>query len=183
MQVEEIFNKLATHMQEGIMYHNEMAKAYDFLGFWGFAKCQMSHARSEKEGLQCLSHYYATHYYKLLQLEKVEEPKLIPDAWYKYTTMAVDTGTKRNAIKELMTKWVEWERSTKKLYQEMRHELTLIGEVAAAMKLDEYICDVSKELCHAEKKLLKLETVGYDIQIITEMEAALDRKYTKKLGW
>jgi hypothetical protein len=36
--------------------------------------------------------------------------------WHKYTTMDVDTNTKRNSIKDLMTKWVEWERSTKKLY-------------------------------------------------------------------
>jgi hypothetical protein len=30
--------------------------------------------------------------------------------------MAIDTGTKRRLIKDLMTKWVEWEKKTKKLY-------------------------------------------------------------------
>jgi hypothetical protein len=30
--------------------------------------------------------------------------------------MAIDIGAKRNAIRELMNKWVEWEKSTKKLY-------------------------------------------------------------------
>ena len=103
-------------MVEGIMYHDEMAKAYDFLGLPGFSKCQDYHHLEETEGYRCLSHYYATHYYKLLQLEEITKPKLIPETWYKYTTWSVDTGTKKSTIKDLMTKWMEWERSTKKLY-------------------------------------------------------------------
>jgi len=43
MTVEEIFNKLASHMVEGIMYHDDMAKAYDFLGLSGFARCHDYH--------------------------------------------------------------------------------------------------------------------------------------------
>jgi len=38
MTIEEIFNKIASHMVEGIMIHDEMANAYDFLGLFGFAK-------------------------------------------------------------------------------------------------------------------------------------------------
>jgi len=33
--------------------------------------------------------------------------------------MEVDANTKRESVKMMMTKWVEWERNTKKLYQEM----------------------------------------------------------------
>jgi len=48
-----------------------------------------------------------------------------------------------------MNKWIEWEKSTKKLYQEMRQELTIINDLDAALELDKYIRDVSKELSHA----------------------------------
>ena len=65
----------------------------------------------------------------------------------------------------------------------MRQELTAIGELAAAMKLDCYICDVSSELHDAEKKLLRLETLNYDIQAIIEWSEVLHKKYKKKLGW
>ena len=180
MSIEEIFNKLAAHICEGVMYHDEMAKAYDFLGLWGLAKCHRYHSCEEKRGYNCLSHYYATHYFKLLQYDRPEKPKLIPDTWYKYTTHAVDSGTKRSAVKDLMTKWVEWERSTKKFYQEMRQELTSIGELAAAIKLDEYIHDVSKELHNAEKDLIRLETLGYDMLSIIEWQDTLRKKYK---GW
>ena len=39
----------------------------------------------EKEGLERLSHYYATHYFRLIPYEEVARPKLIPDTWYKYS--------------------------------------------------------------------------------------------------
>ena len=41
---------------------------------------------------------------------------IIPDSWYKYTSMDVDASTKRNAIKDLTEKWINWERETKTLY-------------------------------------------------------------------
>jgi len=58
-----------------------------------------------------------------------------------------------------------------------------INEHAAAIYLDQFICDVSKELSHAEKKLIKLETTNYDLIIMVEMSEKMDKKYTKKLGW
>ena len=183
MTIEEIFNRLASHMIQGIMIHDEMAQAYEYLNLFGLSKCHTSHALEEKKNYLCLSHYYITHYFKLLQVENLPASKLIPETWYKYTTQAVDSGTKRNAVKEFMEKWVKWEQDTKKLYQEMRQELINLGEVAAALYIDKYICDVDKELCHAQKKLNKLETIGYDINFIISWQEDLIKKYKKKLGW
>ena len=149
MTIEEIFNKLASHMCEGVRFHDEAAKAYDYLNFEGLYKCHIYHATEEKHGFLLLSHYYMTHYFKLLQLENIPDSKLIPDTWYKYTTQVVDGGTKRNAIKELMEKWIKWEQETKKLYEQMRRELYELGETAAALYIDTYIDDVDKELVDA----------------------------------
>ena len=165
------------------MYHDEFAQAYNFLCFRGYAKQHEYHYIEESFAYRTLLNYYAKHYYKLLQLENIDQPKLIPETWYKYTTMAVDAGTKRNAIKELTTKWVEWERSTKKLYQELRQEAYNLGEVDAALFIDTFIKEVSKELRHAERQLLSLETMGYDIVQIVDWQEDLYNKYKKKLRW
>jgi hypothetical protein len=37
MVIEEIFNKIASHMIEGIMYHDEMTQMYYFLCLYGYA--------------------------------------------------------------------------------------------------------------------------------------------------
>ena len=119
MTIEEIFNKMASHMIEGIMYHDEFAKAYDFLSLYGFAACHDYHHFSEEACYRALSTYYATHYFKLIKLNEIPQPKVIPDGWFNYKTQDVDTGTKRSAVKELMTKWINWEIKTKKLYEEL----------------------------------------------------------------
>ena len=183
MTIEDIFNKLASHMIEGIMYHDEFAKAYDFLGLYGYAKCQDYHHLEEEQEYRCLSHYYAKHYFKLLQTKEIPKPEVIPQAWFKYTTQDVDASTKKTAIKDLMNKWITWEKSTKELYQIMRQELMQIGEVAAALYIDKYICDVNKELRHAQRKLIYLETINYDLITIMSEQEELYNKYKKKLRW
>lgn len=183
MTIEEIFSKMIGRMCEGVKFHDELMQIYDYLGLYGLAKCHAYHVFEEKRGLTNLTHYYVTHYFKLLQLENIPEPKLIPENWYKYTTQAVDTGTKRQAVKEFMEKWVTWEEDSKKIYQEMRQELYNIGEIAVAICMDKYICDVDKELCHAQKSVIKLDTIGYDIGTIIKWQEDLYTKYKKKLGW
>ena len=105
-------------MVEGIMIHDELANGYDFMGLYGFAKCHDYHHLEETCSYRKISHYYATHYHKLLLVDTQERQKIIPDAWRKYTTFDVDTNTKRSAIKDMMKKWVDWEHDTKKLYQD-----------------------------------------------------------------
>jgi len=113
MTVEEVFTKLVNHMREGVMTHGEMARAYDFIGLEGFARMHDYHQCEEKQGYLCLLHYYSCHYHKLLKIEEIPLPKIIPETWYKYSTTDVDNGTKKGAVKELMEKWVQWERATK----------------------------------------------------------------------
>lgn len=181
MTVEEIFNKLASHMVEGIMYHDDFAKAYDFLGFYGLAKCHDYHHFTEEANYRELSHYYATHYFKLIQLDKIPQPEIIPQSWYNYTTHAVDVGTKRQAVKELMGKWVNWEKETKKLYEEMYLELTNLREIAAAMYIKKYLCDVDNELEYVEKKFIKFETLGYDISTLVGCQESMYEKSKSQL--
>ena len=76
-----------------------------------------------------------------------------------------------------MTKWVNWEKETKVLYQAMRQELCSIGEVAAALEIECLICDVDEELVWAEKKWIKLETLGYDIGSVLTVSENLHKKY------
>ena len=183
MTVEEIFIKVCSHMAEGVAYHEQLVQAFEFLGLWGFAKCQVYHQFEEAQGQNRFRHYYAAHYFKLLRLENFTLPEIIPSTWYKYSTQAVDTNTKKNSVKDLLHKWVEWERSTKALYQEMRRELDAIGEYDAARKLNHHIHDVSTELHDIEKLIIKLEGINYDMITIEEMSDDLKKQYTKKLGW
>jgi len=52
----------------------------------------------------------------------------------------------------------------------MYQELVAINEIAAAEKIKCYILDVTEELKHAEKKIIKLESLGYDINTIIKWQ-------------
>lgn len=182
MTVDEIFTTLASHMIEGMMIHDAFTKAYDFLGLYGFAKCHEYHHIDETRGYQYLLHYHSTRYHKLLPINSIPQPDIIPQTWYKYATMAVDTNTKRQATKDMMNKWVKWEQDTKTLYQQMYKELCELGEVAAANEIKCYICAVDEELKHAEKKMIQLESVDYNINTIISWQQPLYKKFKKKLG-
>ena len=177
MTLEEIFSKIISHMKQGIKYHEEFIKAFSFLGLWGYAKCQEYHYYEEICAYNKFSHYYISHYFRLLQVKDEEIKELIPTTWYKYSAQAVDINTKRNAIKELMTKWVEWEKDTKKLYEEMYFEILNMKEAAAAIQIEELIKDVDDELHKAQKELLNLEAIGYDLTLIIDWQDKLKKKY------
>ena len=181
MTVEEIFQKLANHMAEGVMFHDMVSKIYEFLNLYGFSKEHEYHHVEEDRGYRKLIHYYSTRFLKLIDVGEVPAQKLIPETWYKYTALAMDTNTKRQTIKELVGKWVNWEKETKKLYEEMYQELTNLREIAAAAYLQKYIEDVDEELKHAIKEQIKYETINYDIVMIIDWQEEIEDKFKKKL--
>lgn len=63
----------------------------------------------------------------------------------------------------------------------MYSELCGLKEIDAANKIKCYICDVSDELKHAEKKLIKLETIDYNINTIIGWQQSMYKKFKKKM--
>lgn len=165
MTVEEVFSKLVAHMREGVNFHRDMTDAYDFLGLERLRKCHNHHMKEEMNGCRKLVHYYLRHYHRLLQVQQ-EQQEVIPAQWYKYSSQDVDVNTRRNALKDLMKKWIDWEKETKKIYQEMWNELTNIGEIAAANYVNKFVDDVSEELSAAQQELLEYEITNYDMVFV-----------------
>lgn len=106
---------------------------------------------------------------------------VIPQTWYKYTRYAVDTGTKRQGVKDGFTKWLNYEKETKEFLTEMAKYLEQIGEREASRKLDHLIEDVEKEIEHCEKKMIDLENTGYDMNYILQEQEPLKAKYAEKI--
>ena len=180
MIVEEIFSIIAAHMQEGLLVHKQLADIFSFLNLIGYQQCHEYHYFEESYNCRCLHNFYMEHYYKFIPIKEVNNPELIPSSWYKYTQFDVDVSTKRSTIRDMMKHWVDWEKSTKQLFQQMYKELYDIGEIAAASKIEEFLCDVTEELQDAEEKWLKLEAIGYDMGLIMDEQEALYKEYKDK---
>lgn len=181
MTVEDIYAEIAAHMIKGMMIHEQFANYYDFLGLDGYKRCHEYHYLDETCAYRGLCRYFINHHNKLIPYRDVENPNIIPTAWFSHVRRDADAGTKKNAVRTGLTKWVEWERDTKKLYEHMFKELMDIDEVASAMKIKELICDVDCELKKAERYMLNKEAVGYDISVIIGEQREKHDKYKKKM--
>lgn len=181
MTVSEIFGKLSEHMVEGLMIHAQMSDYYGFLNLKGYQECHKYHYFSENANYRKLNEYYLSHYNKLIYDGPIDNPHIIPESWYNFSKYDVNVATRKSAIQSGMEKWVNWERDTKKFYENMYQELVSLGDIAAASEICKYIDDVSDELKHAERKLLELKAIDYDIFTITQFQEALCELYKEKI--
>lgn len=147
--MEEIFAKLKARMLGGMVFHDEMATYYDFLGMCDMRDEHRMHYAEETKGYHKLCEYYMHHYNKLIPSLPMERPNVIPESWYQYKRTDVDAGTRKNAVRNGARSWIEWESQTKDLYEEMCGELLNDGEIASAFFIAEYVADVDEELAEA----------------------------------
>lgn len=181
MTVDEIYSELSAHMVKGLMAHEQLANYYDFLGLKGYKRCHEYHYLDETCNYRRLCRYFINHHSKLIPEREIENPDIIPSSWYRYTRQNVDNTTKVNAVRNGVTLWVDWETETKELYERMYTELINIGEVASALKLKEFICDVDKELKEAERKQLDLRAVDFSLEYIIQTQHDIHKKYKEKM--
>lgn len=181
MELKEIYSKINEHMINGLMLHDQLANYYDFLGLKGYKRCHEYHYFAENMAYRSLNRYFINHHNMLIPEARFDNVSAIPESWYSHVRSDVDASTKRNAVKTGLTKWVEWERETKKLYQDMYKELMDIDEVASACKIKELIHDVDCELKKAERYWLNKEATGYDMVQIIEEQGKKHKKYQHKL--
>lgn len=181
MTVEEIFSRLSTHMVNGLMLHNQLASGFAFLNLEGYKKCHEYQYLEESFNYRCLQDYFLAYHNKLIPETKIDNTNVIPNTWYKYTQMDVDTNTKRSAIRDMFKAWVEWEKEAKQLLETSYKELYDLGEICAAMKIAWFLKNTSKELKHAQEHQIYLENLNYDICHIIEEQKELKKKYIKKI--
>ena len=181
MTVDEIFRDLSAHMIKGVMTHEELANYYDFLGLKGYKRCHEYHTMAEMCSYRQLCRYYINHYSKLVPYIEIEQPSVIPESWYSHVREDVDPSTKKNAVKNGLTMWIDWERETKDLYQKMYKELLGLGEVASANMIMCLVEDVDCELKKAERYMLNKVATGFDMVDIIEEQSKKHRKYKHKM--
>lgn len=180
MTVGDVFAGISSTQIEGMMFHNDMADYFDFLGLMGFKRIHEYRFLSESAEMRGTHQYYINHCNMLVHQPPVNSTSHIPSSWYNYTRQKVDSGTKRNAVQSAMEKWTDWERGVKKKYEDYYSELCSMKEIAAACKVKSLIVDVDEELKNADKLYLKLMSCNFDMTVIVDMQDSLHEEYKTK---
>lgn len=174
MSVEDIFSDIVAHSTEGMMFHDQLAGYFEFIGLQGFAMEQKARLAEETAEHIRITSYIIDNYNILPREQELKNPSVIPQSWYRYKRQDVDSNTRRNAVKEGYERWVAWEQETKALYEEHAKELYDNGAVAASIVVGNLADGVSRELATAEQEKLQLEAMEYDLTGIIEMQGETD---------
>ena len=168
MTTEEIFSKINAHLAKGLMIHDQISNAFGFLNLCGYQKCHEQHYYEESINYREFNKFYLTYYHKLIPNLPPENVEIIPTSWYKYMRENVDTNTRRQSVRDLFKKWIEWETDTKNLLQTSYAQLRENNDFFAADKIMEMLKEVSDELATAYNSYINLSSTDYDIVFITE---------------
>lgn len=180
MTCEEIFSKIANAYLNGIMFHVDMVRYFDFLNLHGYKRLHEYRRKCESKCYSKLLGYYTNRYQKLLPESGEYARSVIPQDWYSHKRGEVTSADLKNGVKSGFEKWVEWERSVCAVLNEAVKELTKLEDYAAAYKVGSMLCEVKDELKRAERMLLALKSVDFSAEYIQEVQCVLHKKYKRK---
>ena len=181
MTTAEAFKELSSHMIKGLMFHEQMTDYFSFLNLHGYEACHEYHAILERAGYRRLHRFYMETYGRLIDEGKPEDPAVIPATWYRYSREEVDTKTKRQAVRESIEKWVQWEGDTRNIAMNISRELEKAGDEVAARYVLDIAEDAAKELRWAKKTHINLASVDYDMVYILDQQDYLHDWYRKAI--
>lgn len=181
----EIFQTVNARQISALMFHDQMADYFDFLGLMGFKRMHEYQYLCESAEHRTLKRYYINHHNKLLVGTEVSDPKAVPDDWCKYTRFDVTGQVRTQAVKAAFDSYRDWECETKDLYEECAKALFDMGNIADFNKLNTLVCDVDMELKTIDRLYIKLCSVGFNDMYIASIQDELHEHYrekTKEIG-
>lgn len=181
----EIFQKINARQITALMFHDQMADFFDFLGLMGFKRMHEYQHFAESAEHRATKRYYINHHNRLLEDLDVSNPEVIPDSWYKYTRFDVSGQIRKQAVETALEQYHSWEMETKEFYSQCAKKLMDGGNIADFDKVNALVKDVDMELKSLDRLILCLKSVGYNDVYIATIQDELHEKYrqmTKNIG-
>lgn len=166
-----IFFEISSHMIQGIMMHDQLYRLFLFLRLYKFAKFHKKQYREEDNSYKKLHKYYICKQNKFIEEIGVDTPSIvIPPSWNAKTRFDISPDEIRDAVRNAIETWADWERKTKELYSVSYMKLFNSGYTAEAEHIVKLLQDVDEELSEAEDLLLWLKAIDYDIIELMDRE-------------
>ena len=179
--VESTFSEINARMIAALMFHDQMADYFDFLGMKGYKRLHEYQYFTESLERKKLNPYYINHHNKLIPDIYSGQVTMIPENWQTANRISVGKSTKQKGIEDGFNQYHEWESETKNLYEHYSSRLREMGAVADAIMVEKLVEDVNSELKKLERIIVDLISSGYDMVYITESQQRIHDKYKAKL--
>lgn len=180
--VESIFSEINARMIAALMFHDQMADYFDFMGMKGYKRLHEYQYFSESMERKKVNQYYINHHNKLIPNTYSGQVEVIPENWQTANRISVGKSTKQKGIEDGFNQYHEWEAETKSLYEHYASKLRETGSVADAIMVEKLVEDVDNELKKLERIIVDLISSGYDMVYITESQQSIHDKYKAKMS-
>lgn len=177
---QEIFADINTRQITALMFHDEMADLFDFLGLRGFKRMHEYQYLTESCEHRALKRYYINHHGRMLYNDGVPPVEVIPEDWYQYDRMEVPSGVRKQSVQKAMEQYKTWESDTKALYEKCAMYLLNWGHTADFHKVQDLVRDVDVELKYLERLCLELKAVDYSSDYLFMLQDRYHDEYEKK---
>ena len=180
--VEAIFSEINARMIAALMFHDQMADYFDFLGLKGYKRLHEYQYFAETLERKKLNQYYINHHNKLVPDIYTGQVAVIPENWQTANRISVGKSTKQKGIEDGFNQYHEWEAETKGLYEHYSSRLREMGAVADAIMVEKLVEDVDNELKKLERIIVDLISSGYDMVYVAESQQMIHDKYKAKMS-
>lgn len=176
---KEVYSAICSRQVVALMFHDEMADFFNFLGLHGFKKMHECQYCKESDERRHLKNYYMKHHNGILMQEDVEPLEVIPSDWVKYTRMDVTAPVRKQAVQRAMEQYRAWESETKAMYERCAYYLFSWHMISDFNMMNELIEGVSCELTCLEKLCIQLKSMDYDAGYVLSIQDHYHDKYSK----
>lgn len=177
---KEVYSAICSRQVVALMFHDEMADFFDFLGLYGFKQMHECQYCKESDERRHLKNFYMQQHNRILMQDDVEPVEVIPSDWNKYTRMDVTVPVRKQAVQRAVEQYRAWEVETKALYERCAYYLLEWHMISDFNKINGLIEDVSCELKCLEKLCLQLKAMDYDPGYIESIQEHYHHKYSEE---
>lgn len=178
--VKEVFTDINARQITALMFHDEMADLFDFLGLRGFKRMHEYQYFAESAEHRAIKRYYINHHGSLIPEEDLEPVEIIPYDWYQYNRTDVPAGVRKQTVQKAMEQYKSWETETKALFEKCAHYLLEWHCIADFNRVNDLICDVDMELKYLERLCLELRAVDYSSEYVQVLQDKYHEEYKEK---
>lgn len=177
----DVFSMINDRQIEAVMFHDQMADYFRFLGYEGYSCIHEYQYHTESLEHRNTKRYYLTMHNKILKEGEIPNPKAIPIEWYSRQRHEASDSVKLKAVRDGMDTYKKWESDTLKCYESYAKALFEMGKMADYQYVMYLIEDVCCELKEIDKIILSLIGTDYDMVYIEESQHKIAKKYKEKM--
>lgn len=116
------------------------------------------------------------------QQPRPQYPQVIPVQWYRMRRQDTDAQWRRRAVRDGMTAWHDWEKSTTVSLKDMIFRLSSENEYGCCRLAERKLSDVESEISGAEDMIFDLESIEYNLPTIIDRQPSLAECYHSKIS-